>query len=120
LRTLFPPKAMPELQSSRFAQISTPPPRCSDNLRSAWMGDAPNNSGVRGKSSRLTGFLSLELELCRVPSGALQPYAASEKQTIADEPLTTEVGRSSSVGRCERVVSLAGTYMSRAGDYAHL
>ena len=28
LRVLLPPKAMPELQSSRLAQISTAPPRC--------------------------------------------------------------------------------------------
>ncbi len=52
LRTLLPPNAMPELQSSRFAQISTPLPRCSDSRRSGWTGECPNSSGVRGKSSR--------------------------------------------------------------------
>ena len=42
LRTLLPPYASPELQSSRFAQISTFPPRCSLRRSRRWTGDGPN------------------------------------------------------------------------------
>src|SRR5205823_11977917 len=51
-RTLLPPYASPELQSSRFAQISTSPPRCSLNRSSRCTGDGPNSSGTRAKLSK--------------------------------------------------------------------
>src|SRR3954468_19650558 len=52
-RVLLPPYARPELQSSRFAQISTPPPRCSLSRSSRCTGDGPNRSGTRSKLGRL-------------------------------------------------------------------
>ncbi len=51
LRTLLPPNAMPELQSSRLAQISTWPPSASDSRGSGWIGDGPNSSFSRRKSA---------------------------------------------------------------------
>jgi hypothetical protein len=51
LRTLLPPYARPELQSSRFAQMSTAPPRCSLSRSSRWTGDGPKRSGTRSKRS---------------------------------------------------------------------
>ncbi len=51
LRTLLPPYASPELQSSRFAQISTSPPRCSLSRSSRCTGDGPKRSGTRSKRS---------------------------------------------------------------------
>src|SRR6185295_824217 len=47
-----PPYARPELQSSRFAQISTSPPRWSLSRSSRCTGDGPNSSGTRAKLSR--------------------------------------------------------------------
>src|SRR6266487_3186598 len=51
-RVLLPPYARPELQSSRFAQISTSPPRCSLSRSSRCTGDGPNSSGTRAKLSK--------------------------------------------------------------------
>ena len=51
LRTLLPPYARPELQSSRFAQMSTAPPRCSLSRSSRWTGDGPKRAG-RDRSAR--------------------------------------------------------------------
>src|SRR4051794_6513695 len=51
LRVLLPPYASPELQSSRFAQSSTPPPRCSLRRSSGCTGDGPKSSGTRGWSA---------------------------------------------------------------------
>ena len=48
LRTLLPPKAMPELQSSRLAQISTWPPRWALSRGKGWIGEGPKVSGYRG------------------------------------------------------------------------
>ena len=48
LRTLLPPNAMPELQSSRLAQISTLPPSAADRRGSGWIGEGPNSRGTRG------------------------------------------------------------------------
>src|SRR5262249_37955754 len=64
--TLFPPYARPELQSSRFAQISTRPPRCSSSRGSRCTGDGPNSNGTRSKSARATGGSLLP---CRRGSG---------------------------------------------------
>ncbi len=44
LRTLFPPNARPELQSSRFAQ-TVAPPRCLVRRSRRWIGDGPKRSG---------------------------------------------------------------------------
>src|SRR4051794_29075763 len=55
LRTLLPPNAMPLLQSSRLAQISTLPPSAAERRGSRWTGDGPNSSDTRGKSARLMG-----------------------------------------------------------------
>jgi hypothetical protein len=44
LRVLLPPKAMPELQSSRLAQTAAPP-RCSVSRSSRCTGEGPNSSG---------------------------------------------------------------------------
>src|SRR6478672_10411638 len=52
LRVLLPPKARPELQSSRLAQIAAPPRWCV-SLSSRWMGDGPKVSGYRSKSSSM-------------------------------------------------------------------
>src|SRR6202042_3758265 len=49
LRTLLPPNASPELQSSRLAQICAPP-RCAVSRSSGCTGLGPNISGYRGKS----------------------------------------------------------------------
>src|SRR6478672_9144505 len=49
LRILLPPKASPELQSSRLAQ-TVAPPRCAVSRSSRWTGLGPNVSGKRGKS----------------------------------------------------------------------
>src|SRR5215469_16024924 len=54
LRVLFPPKASPELQSSRLAQMAGPP-RWAVSRSSGWTGLGPNSSGYRGKSARDTG-----------------------------------------------------------------
>ncbi len=53
LRVLFPPKASPELQSSRLAQIAAPP-RWAVSRSSGCTGLGPNSSGYRGKSARDT------------------------------------------------------------------
>src|SRR4029453_11484457 len=53
LRVLLPPKASPELQSSRLAQ-TVAPPRCPVSRSSRWTGLGPNVSGYRGKSCSLT------------------------------------------------------------------
>ena len=44
LRVLLPPKARPELTSSRFAQIFAPP-RCSVSRSSGWIGLGPKVNG---------------------------------------------------------------------------
>src|SRR4051794_20698797 len=52
LRVLLPPKASPELQSSRLAQMLAPP-RCLVSRSRRWIGEGPNVSGWRGWSARL-------------------------------------------------------------------
>ena len=49
LRTLLPPNAMPELQSSRLAQISTCPPSASESRGSGWIGEGPKSERVTGE-----------------------------------------------------------------------
>jgi hypothetical protein len=53
LRILLPPKASPELQSSRLAQ-TVAPPRCFVSRSRRWTGLGPNVNGYRGKSCRFT------------------------------------------------------------------
>ena len=48
LRTLLPPKAIPLLQSSRLAQISTLPPSAADRRGNGWIGEGPNSRLTRG------------------------------------------------------------------------
>src|SRR5829696_2496807 len=49
-RVLFPPKAIPELQSSRLAQICAPP-KCRVSRSRRCTGDGPNSSRCRAKDS---------------------------------------------------------------------
>ena len=72
-RTLFPPKAMPELQSSRLAQISTFPPMASLRRRSGCVGEGPKRRGMRGKSSRLILGPVAESVVIRVQSPDADP-----------------------------------------------
>src|SRR5262245_15558564 len=53
LRILLPPKASPELQSSRLAQ-TVAPPRCLVSRSRKWTGLGPNIKGYRGKSFSFT------------------------------------------------------------------
>src|ERR687896_496455 len=66
LRVLLPPKAMPELQSSRLAQTAAPPRR-SVSRSSRCTGEGPNSSGYRGKSDRAIGGLLAQLGQQRRP-----------------------------------------------------
>src|SRR5262249_12382522 len=73
LRTLLPPYARPELQSSRFIQTSTAPPRCSVSRRSGCTGDGPNVRGTRSKSARLTKRMLRGVLQCRLELDNLSP-----------------------------------------------
>ena len=59
LRVLFPPKASPELQSSRFAQILTLLPRSAVIRDSSWIGEGPKRRDSRGISQKGDGNASL-------------------------------------------------------------
>ena len=48
LRTLFPPNASPELQSSRLANTFTLPPRAADIRGRGWIGEGPKRKDSRG------------------------------------------------------------------------
>ena len=84
LRTLLPPKAIPELQSSRLAQISTSPPRASLRRRSGWMGDGPKRSGTRGKSSSaIAGRVrTARLHTSAAPAGGHRPALRRARRTV--------------------------------------
>ena len=56
LRVLFPPNAMPELQSSRLAH-SCAPPSCRLSRSSRCTGDGPNSNGSRANDSIVIGVL---------------------------------------------------------------
>src|SRR5262245_45081069 len=88
LRTLLPPYASPELQSSRFAQISTSPPTCSLSLSRRWIGDGPNSSGTRSKAPMPTRSM-----LCRASRQLLahaRDDVAPEELDRAEDPLVRD------------------------------
>ena len=87
-RTLLPPYASPELQSSRFAQISTSPPRCSLSLSRRWIGDGPNSNGTRSNAS-----MPIRPILCRASRQFLahaRDDLAAEKIDRAEDPLVRD------------------------------
>src|SRR6187397_110095 len=88
LRTLLPPYASHELQSSRFAQISTSPPRCSLSLSRGWIGDGPNSNGTRSKAS-----MPIRPILCRASRQFLahaRDDLAAEELDRAEDPLVRD------------------------------
>ena len=62
-RVLFPPNAMPELQSSLLAHIQTLPPRASEIRGRWWIGEGPKRRLIfgmlaNGSGSVRTGIVS--------------------------------------------------------------
>jgi hypothetical protein len=54
-RVLFPPNAIPELQSSLFAQIETFPPRACEIRGKWWTGEGPKRKWDLGMEAKGSG-----------------------------------------------------------------
>src|SRR5438105_3833421 len=83
LRVLLPPYARPELQSSRLAQISTRPPRCSASRSRRCSGEGPKRTGPRSKLSRLT---SRRISRLAKPLLTAEAAAADGEPDVAELP----------------------------------
>jgi hypothetical protein len=65
-RVLFPPNAIPELQSSLFAQIDTFPPRAEEIRGKWWTGEGPKRKVDLGIEAKGSGRVMGSGAMCKI------------------------------------------------------
>jgi hypothetical protein len=69
---LLPPNAIPELQSSRFAQISMFPPNASEIRGRTWIGEGPKRKSALGIEAKGSGSWKVAMVLVGIEVEVLE------------------------------------------------